>query len=115
MKVILGGATGNAGRQALKYCLQEDRITWVVVLSRKSLPNEVTNNPKVEVVLHDDFTQYPASILDKLKGAEACVWYEKLLPFELVYAPYETLTRYFIGQSEEELTSSTMTRKLATK
>jgi nucleoside-diphosphate-sugar epimerase len=67
MKIILGGATGTAGGQALKYCLNENRITRVVVLSRKSLTDEITNNAKVEVVLHDDFSQYPASILDKLR------------------------------------------------
>jgi len=25
-------------------------------------------------VLHDDFTQYPQTLLDQLKGAEGCVW-----------------------------------------
>lgn len=75
MKVIVTGATGNAGRATLDHCLTDDRITKVFVLSRRALPDEISNNTKVEVIIHSDFLQYPDSLMDQLAGAEVCLWY----------------------------------------
>lgn len=74
MKVIVTGATGLAGRGIVKACLSDDRITKVVILARREPAEEVKTNPKVEVVLHDDFSQYPDELMEKLGGAEACLW-----------------------------------------
>lgn len=74
MKVIVTGATGMAGRAIVKQCIADDRITKLIVLTRKALPAEIENSAKTEVVLHDDFSNYPESILQKLTGAEACIW-----------------------------------------
>lgn len=32
------------------------------------------NKPNVTVIEHRDFSQYPSELLDKLKGANGCIW-----------------------------------------
>ncbi|KAK9236433.1 hypothetical protein V1525DRAFT_217724 [Lipomyces kononenkoae] len=71
MKIILTGSTGYIGREVLKQCLSHPSITSIVVLSRRDL-NIV--DPKLQVILNNDFTQYPSEILLKLAGAEACIY-----------------------------------------
>ena len=73
MKVILAGATGFIGSETLRQCLKSPSITSVVVLSRRSLPESVTSNPKLKVIMND-FTTYPDTVLEQLAGAEACIW-----------------------------------------
>jgi uncharacterized protein YbjT (DUF2867 family) len=74
MKVILSGATGFIGSEALRQCLKSSSITSVVVLSRRNLEDSVTSNPKLKVIIMDDFTAYPDTVLKELAGAEACIW-----------------------------------------
>ena len=74
MKVILTGATGFIGSEALRQCLKSPSITSIVALSRRNLPEVVTNNPNLKVLMMKDFTSYPHTLLDELAGAEACIW-----------------------------------------
>jgi len=72
MKLILTGVTGFIGGEVLSQCLRNSAITSVVALSRREL-NDVKNS-KLEVVVVEDFSKYPESILKKLSGADACIW-----------------------------------------
>jgi hypothetical protein len=72
MKAILSGATGFIGLEALRQCLKSPSITSVVVLSRRGLPKSVTSNPKLKVIIMNDFTAYSDTVLEELAGAEAC-------------------------------------------
>jgi thioester reductase-like protein len=76
MKVILTGATGFIGSHILTECLASSDITSVIILTRRALENNaaVKDNPKVTEIIHEDFSQYPPSLLEQLKGAEACIW-----------------------------------------
>ena len=74
MKVILSGATGFIGSEALRQCLKAPTITSIVALSRRALPDSVAKNPKLKVVIMKDFTTYPDTVLEELAGAEACIW-----------------------------------------
>lgn len=74
MKVIVAGATGTAGRGIVKACLDDERITKVVTLTRRGVATDVEEHPKTETVVHDDFSQYPDELMERLKGAEACLW-----------------------------------------
>ncbi|GLA73571.1 hypothetical protein AtubIFM55763_004498 [Aspergillus tubingensis] len=71
MKIILTGSTGFIGQEILTQCLRTPHITSIIALSRRPLP---TSNPKLTVRLVDDFLTYPESLLQELRGAEACIW-----------------------------------------
>ena len=73
MKVILLGSTGFIGKAVLDRCLKTPAITSLIALSRRDLPEE-TANPKLTVVIIRDFKTYSDSILEELKGADACIW-----------------------------------------
>jgi nucleoside-diphosphate-sugar epimerase len=73
MKVILTGSTGYIGKEVLHQCLENPAITSLIALSRRELPGS-TPNPKLTVVIIEDFKSYPGPVLEQLKGAEACIW-----------------------------------------
>jgi uncharacterized protein YbjT (DUF2867 family) len=74
MKFILTGCTGFIGSEVLSQCLLNPTITSIIALSRRPLPDAVTRNPKVEVVVMKDFNSYPDSVLKQILGADACIW-----------------------------------------
>ncbi|KAL2131603.1 hypothetical protein VTI74DRAFT_4819 [Chaetomium olivicolor] len=74
MKVIVTGCTGLVGSALVRQCVASDRISHVFALSRKPLPDAVAKHAKVSVILHPDFSTYPAELLDQLAGAEGCLW-----------------------------------------
>lgn len=74
MKVILTGSTGFIGGGVLKECLTNSDIDSLVILSRRQLP-QLQGNPKVKVVIMQDFLQYPLEVLKDIDGSDACIWY----------------------------------------
>jgi uncharacterized protein YbjT (DUF2867 family) len=75
MKVILLGSTGFIGKEVLDQCLKSPHISSIIALSRRDLPVEAcSNHPKLTVVIIEDFKSYPDSVLELLKGADACIW-----------------------------------------
>lgn len=73
MKVILLGSTGFIGNAVLNSCLTNKAITSIVALSRRHLPEEAAN-PKLTVVIVENFMSYPDTVLEQLKDADACIW-----------------------------------------
>lgn len=73
MKVLLFGSTGFIGNEVLNRCLKTPAITSIIALSRRPLPEEVAN-PKLTVVIVENFKVYPDSVLEELKSADACIW-----------------------------------------
>jgi uncharacterized protein YbjT (DUF2867 family) len=68
MKAIVLGSTGMVGKAVLLECLDDNRITKVVVINRRSLN---MRHEKLVEVIHDDF--YDISPLkDQLAGYDAC-------------------------------------------
>ncbi|KAI9813119.1 MAG: hypothetical protein M1827_004339 [Pycnora praestabilis] len=77
MKIILTGSTGFIGGEVLQHCLLSPSITSIIALSRRALPESVTkssNAAKLKVVIPEDFSKYDDTVLDELRGAEACIW-----------------------------------------
>ncbi|KPM33878.1 hypothetical protein AK830_g12694 [Neonectria ditissima] len=74
MKVIVTGATGLVGKEMVRQCLADPRITKVVILTRRAVSMDVESHPKTEVVMHQDFSRYSDDLLRRLQGASACLW-----------------------------------------
>jgi uncharacterized protein YbjT (DUF2867 family) len=73
MHLILTGATGLVGSGVLQQMLVNTSVTKVSILSRKPVA-QAEGHPQVNVIIHNDFSSYPPSILEQLKGADGCVW-----------------------------------------
>ncbi|AEO70686.1 2a86ad49-089b-42fc-a9e4-0e5b924ad9f8 [Thermothielavioides terrestris] len=74
MKVIVTGCNGLVGSALVRQCIANPAISHVFALTRKPLPEAVTNSPKATVIEHDDFSAYPPELLARLAGAEGCLW-----------------------------------------
>jgi FlaA1/EpsC-like NDP-sugar epimerase len=55
MKVLITGATGKVGKEAIEQCLARPEITFVVAISRKELSKELIVNTKLRSVILKDF------------------------------------------------------------
>lgn len=74
VKIIITGATGFCGQEVTRYCLSRSDITSIVVVSRRALPDELTRDARISVIIIEDFTSYPPELLKALDGAVACLW-----------------------------------------
>ncbi|KAL5314839.1 hypothetical protein ACEPPN_017488 [Leptodophora sp. 'Broadleaf-Isolate-01'] len=74
MKVILTGSTGFIGSEILAQAIDRSFITSIICITRRALPESISSNPKVKVIILKDFTSYPPEVLSQLSGAEACIW-----------------------------------------
>ena len=81
MKIILAGSSGFIGGEVLLQCLQNPAITSLIVLSRRELPQIASRDPRIEVIVLQDFKAYPDSVLQKISGAKICIWYTSILVF----------------------------------
>ena len=68
MKVIVTGASGMVGKGVLIECLENNEITQVLSIGRKTLG---MNHPKLKEMIHKDFSEFD-SVKDELKGYDAC-------------------------------------------
>jgi uncharacterized protein YbjT (DUF2867 family) len=68
MKVVIFGATGMVGSGALLECLDDPRVTSVLVVGRSSVG---LTHPKLREILHHDFLDY-SSIQPQFADRDAC-------------------------------------------
>ncbi len=68
MKVIVTGATGMVGEGVLLECLQNDTVTAILMINRRSLAMQ---HPKLKEVIIPDFTQLE-EFDNALSGYDAC-------------------------------------------
>lgn len=71
MRVVITGSTGYIGQNVLSQCLLSPMITSVISISRR---RPKVSHKKLEIILHDDFSQYPSNILSKMQDAQACIY-----------------------------------------
>jgi hypothetical protein len=77
MKLIVTGATGFVGSEVIRQALRNPAVTSVAVIARKAVPvppNEDASKLK-SFVLDDWTSNYPDSLIEHIKGADACIWY----------------------------------------
>ncbi|KAK3717748.1 hypothetical protein LTR37_005519 [Vermiconidia calcicola] len=76
MKILLVGATGYIGTEILDQCIKHNYIEQIYCLTRRTLERKYATNRKVTQVIHEDFSQFPDYLLDKLANyrIEGCIW-----------------------------------------
>jgi hypothetical protein len=75
MHLILTGATGLVGSGVLDAMIKTKDITKISILSRRPVQMaEDVKDPRINVIIHKDFTSYPPAVLDQLSDATGCVW-----------------------------------------
>ncbi len=75
MHLILTGATGLVGSAVLDAMINMKEVSRISILSRRPVKMaEDVNDPRINVILHNDFTEYNADVLAQLSGASGCVW-----------------------------------------
>jgi uncharacterized protein YbjT (DUF2867 family) len=75
MHIILTGATGLVGSAVLDAMLRNSAISKVSVLSRRPVQMaEDAKDPRLHVIIHENFESYQPGLLDQLKDADGCVW-----------------------------------------
>lgn len=74
MKIVVTGATGFVGSEVLSQLLKHPKVTSVVALSRRPLPESAQKSPKLQTIIHSDFSVWPPSTLAGLEDVDACIW-----------------------------------------
>lgn len=74
MKILVVGASGMVGSEALNQCLAHPSISSVVAFVRRDLPAGVSSHPKLECVLVKDFAVWPEDVLQAYADAAAMIW-----------------------------------------
>ncbi|MCJ1238653.1 hypothetical protein MMC14_006644 [Varicellaria rhodocarpa] len=96
-KLLITGATGTAGAEAVRQALNHPSISQVTVLSRRPLPSHVVSNPesnpKLKVIEHKDFLSYPTTLLYQLKGHQAVLWDLGISSAGFKETDYEVITK----------------------
>lgn len=64
-------SAGNIGGGVLEACLRDPSVTSIVALSRRPLKIE---DPKVKVILHEDFSSYSAEIYEEALSCDGAIW-----------------------------------------
>ena len=85
MKLIVAGSTGFVATEVIRQALSNPAITSILALARRvtTLPENLgpgADISKIKSVVCEDFANYPESVRQELAGANACIWYEGLLP-----------------------------------
>lgn len=75
MEVIVAGATGFVGKEVVAQCIANPKIALVHVLTRRDIDVHLNSSPKVHVILHQDFQNYPQQLLEQLQSSRGCIWY----------------------------------------
>jgi uncharacterized protein YbjT (DUF2867 family) len=81
MKLILTGSSGFVGRELLSQCLEHPSVTAVIALTRHELTGHEKHD-KLKVVLMEDFSSYPETAREAIRGADACIWYSCSAPVQ---------------------------------
>ena len=119
--LILTGATGLVGSCVLSHVLslpptskpvidklsiitRSTSIPWLSATPPPGTPN-INNHTKIEVIEHKDFNVYPPELLDRLKGADACIWSLGVSQNDVSKDEYVTITRDYAVEAAKAFSS----------
>ena len=74
MKIILAGTSGFIGSEILSRLLLNPSVTHLIILSRRPLPEIAARDPRISVIVLENFLVYPETVTNELVGARACLW-----------------------------------------
>ncbi|KKK20321.1 hypothetical protein P175DRAFT_0502613 [Aspergillus ochraceoroseus IBT 24754] len=96
MRLILTGATGLVGSATLNHLLNlpAGEISRVYILSRSPVPM-AENKPNVTVLAHSNFNEYSPELLEKLQGADGCIWAQGISQTQVSKEEYVKITREY--------------------
>ncbi|KIX93327.1 uncharacterized protein Z520_10970 [Fonsecaea multimorphosa CBS 102226] len=119
--LILTGATGLVGSSVLSHILSLpatstptihklsiiSRSTSIPWLSETPPPGTpaVNKHTKIEVIEHKDFTSYPPELLEKLKGADACIWALGISQSDVSKEQYVKITKDYALEAAKAFSS----------
>jgi len=89
-KLIITGATGTAGSEALRQAVAHPGISQITVLARRQPKVE---DPKIKVIIHEDFLNYSPELLSQLFGHTACIWDLGISSRGMKEAEYTVITK----------------------
>lgn len=78
MKLVVGGSTGFVATELIRHGLKNPNITSIVALGRSrgpTPPEAGVEASKLKFVVSDNFENYPDSVKEELKNADACIWF----------------------------------------
>lgn len=76
----------------MSQLLSSPSIAHVSILSRRSV-TAAEGHPKAKVIIHSDFSQYSPTVLDKMSGADGCIWAQGKSSVGMSEAEYPELTQ----------------------
>ncbi|KAI0532268.1 hypothetical protein GGR58DRAFT_490783 [Xylaria digitata] len=102
MHLILTGATGLVGSGVLDAMIKMKDVTKISILTRRPVAMaDDSKDPRINVIIHDDFTKYDSAVLDKLKDARGCVWALGISQTQVSKDEYIKITKdYALAASE---------------
>ncbi|PQE21333.1 hypothetical protein CJF32_00006475 [Rutstroemia sp. NJR-2017a WRK4] len=86
MKLIVTGATGFVGQEVIRQAIRNPAVTSIIALARKVVPapsigDEAATSAKFQSVILKDWTSdYPESVKQRLRDADACIWTLAITP-----------------------------------
>ncbi|KAK4221662.1 hypothetical protein QBC38DRAFT_121259 [Podospora fimiseda] len=113
MHLILTGATGLVGSAVLNAMIKTPEISKISILSRRPVQQaEDSKDPRINVIIHKDFTQYDSEVLSKLQGADGCVWALGISQAEVNKEGYIAITKEYPLKFAQAVTSTSLSRPL---
>ncbi|KAH8602294.1 hypothetical protein B0O99DRAFT_499704 [Bisporella sp. PMI_857] len=108
MKLIVAGSTGFVATEIIRQALSLPSITSVAALGRRvaAVPQNIGPNAdasKLRSVLLENFEDYPDSIKQELRNADACIWTIAITPSGLNKMPFEEVREICLGYTVKGL------------
>jgi uncharacterized protein YbjT (DUF2867 family) len=91
-RILITGATGLAGSEVIRQALLDEDVSEVTALVRRPL---AVQNPKLKVVLHDNFKDY-AGLAELFAAQDACIWCLGISQTQVKEAEYIRITYDYV-------------------
>ncbi|KAK4446982.1 hypothetical protein QBC34DRAFT_304179 [Podospora aff. communis PSN243] len=106
MHLILTGATGLVGTAVLDAMIKTPSINKISILSRRPVQMATdAKDPRINVIIHKDFTTYPPDLLEQIKDASGCVWALGISQNEVSKEDYVKITKDYTLSFADAFTS----------